>query len=78
MIIGMISTIMKTIEYLLITTTFSSEEINRMIKPIYDIVLPKSKIYRNLPHTLRYGSKDSVGLGLHNIYLTQKIEKVII
>jgi hypothetical protein len=77
MILGMTSTIVKTIKYPLIATTFSSKEINRMIKPIHDIVLPKSKIYRNLPYALRYRPKDLVGLSLYNVCLTQGIEKVI-
>ena len=69
---------MKTIEYPLIATTFLSKEINRIIKPIHNLVLSRSKICRNLPYALQYGPKNSIGLSLHKTYLIQGIEKVIL
>ena len=74
--LGMSSTIMKTIEYPLCATTFSREETNRLVKPIHDLILPLCKLCRKIPLSLRCGPKDSLGLGLHDVFITQGIEKV--
>ena len=76
LIIGMSSIIMKTIEYPLYATTFSKEEINHLIKLIYNLILPRYKLCSKLLLILRYSPKDSIGLGLRNSFITQGIEKL--
>jgi hypothetical protein len=51
-ILEMRSMIIKTIEYPLVVTTFLSKELNRIVKPIHDLVLLRSNICRKLPHAL--------------------------
>ena len=63
------ATIMKSIEYPLCATTLSCEERNRLVKPIHDAASPKAKICRTIPHDLRYGAKDALGLGLDDLYV---------
>ena len=74
----MTSTIMKTIEYPLCATTFSQEEINRLVKLIHNVVLPRCELCRKILLALQYGLKDSLGLGLYNVFITQSIEKVVL
>ena len=68
--LGMNSIIMKTIEYLLYVTTFQREEMNHIIKPLHDLVLPQCKICRKISLVLRYGPCNSLRLGLHNPFIT--------
>ena len=70
--------IMKTLEYPLCATTFTRKECNQLVKPIHDAAFPKAKLCRTLPHAIRYGSTDTLGLGLDNLYVTQGIDKVTI
>ena len=46
------------------------------MKPIHDAAFPKAKLCRTIPHAIRYGSKDTLGLGLDDLYATQGIDKV--
>ena len=70
--------IMKTLEYPLCATTFTRSECNNLVKPIHDAAFPKAHICRTIPHAIRYGSIDTLGLGLDDLYVTQGIDKVIL
>ena len=48
LLLDITSTVMKSVEYPLYTTTFIQEEINRLICPIHDLVLPRYKLCRKL------------------------------
>ena len=78
LILGMIRTIMKTIEYPFYATTFSQEEINRLVKPIHNVVLPRCELCRKILLALQYGLKNSLSLRLYNIFIIQGIEKVVL
>ena len=42
-----------------------------------DAAFPKSKLCRTLPYDLRFGAKETLGLGLDDIYISQGLDKVI-
>jgi hypothetical protein len=67
------STIMKTIEYSLMATTISKDEMAYIMAPILSAALPKSKIQSRMPRDLVYGTLESRGLGIHNPWHTQHI-----
>ncbi len=67
------STIMNTIEYPLTATTFSQEEIDTIMKPILQTILPMCGVQRNMPRKLVYGTLRGRGLNIHNPYWTQLI-----
>ena len=62
-------TIMKTIEYLLLTTVLSRKECYRLLKQIYSVILLRAGICRVFPNALKYSPKNLIGLGLTDIYL---------
>jgi hypothetical protein len=68
------STIMKTIEYSLMATTISKDEMAYIMAPILSAALPKSKVQSRMPRDLVYGTLESRGLGIHNPWHTQHIE----
>ena len=71
------STIMKIIEYPLGTSTFMEQECQRLVKPIFDLVLPRYGFCRNIPTTINYRPKDSMRLGFRNVYYSQGITKLV-
>ena len=71
------STITKTLEYPICVTTFTKKECNQLVKPIHDAAFPKVRLCRTIPHDIRYGAKDCLGLGLDDLYVSQGIDKVI-
>lgn len=70
------STIMKTLEYPIVATTFTREECNRLVKPIHDAAFPHARICRQMPKAVKYGDKDSLGLGLDDLFVTQGLDKL--
>ena len=74
---GVSSTIMKTLEYLAGASTFTQEDCNKLIKPIFDLTLLRCRICRLLPLALRYGARESMGLSFKNLFYTQGIAKLV-
>ena len=72
------STIIKSLEYPASALTFSEKQCNKLVKPIFDLVLPKCKICRIIPLTVKYRSREAIGLGFKNLFHTQGISKLII
>ena len=66
-----------TLEYLICATTLTKKKRNRLVKPVYDAAFPKVRLCQNIPHDIRYGAKDCLGLGLDDLYVSQGIDKVI-
>ena len=69
--------ISKTLKYPLGATTFSLVECNKLIKPVYNLVLSCCKICRKILLAVWYGLKEVMGLGLKNLFYTQGIEKLV-
>ena len=70
------STIMKTLKYLLGSTTFSQLECNKLVKLLYKDIFSKARICRKFPINLRYGCKELLELGLDNLFITQRCKKL--
>ena len=68
------STIMRTIEYPLVATNLSRRQCEQIMAPIFKFGLPKSKIQRNMPRALVYGSTRVQGLEVYHPHSTQLIE----
>ena len=62
--------IMKTLEYPSIVSTLSEVKCNKIVKPIYDLILPRYRICKNIPLALKYSPKKVIGLGLKNLFYT--------
>ena len=62
-------TIMKSIEYSFLATTFEEKECKCLIKPIHNIVLTRAHICRKIPLAIRYSLKEVAGLGMRNIFI---------
>ena len=70
------STIMKTLTYPLPALTLTEPECNKIMKPILDAALAKTRISRSFPHYVLYGPKSEKGLGFANLYMSQGISHV--
>ena len=70
------TTIMKSLEYPLAATTFTSDKLTSIISPALQSALPSSGICRSFPRAILYGSASAQGLGLRNLYHTQNIRHV--
>ena len=46
------TTIMKSLEYPICVATFTRKECNKLVKPIFNVALPKAYICRTIPHAL--------------------------
>ena len=64
----LISTIMKSIEYPLAATTFSREQIDNIMCPLFKTALNMCNIQRHLPRKLLYGPIQYRGCGLKDHY----------
>ena len=67
-------TIMKTIKYPLMATTFNEADLTSILSPALQGGLPKSGIQRLLPRALVHGSLAAQGLGIHHPHTTQLME----
>jgi len=74
---GVSSTIIKTLKYLARASTFTQEDCNKLVKPIFDLTLLRCGICRLLPLALRYRARESMGLGFKNLFYTQGIAKLV-
>ena len=66
-------TIMEILEYPLVALTLTEKKCDHIMAPIFDGVLPKAGICRNILRALLYGDPEHQGLGLHNIYTTMNL-----
>jgi len=64
------STILKTLEYLVQTNTLTEAECNKLVKTIYDLILPRYNICRNISLVIKYGLREAMGLGFKNLFIT--------
>ena len=67
------ATIMKTLEYPLVATTFTQQQVNEIMKPILKVALNKCGLQKKLPRKLLYGTLKTRGIHLKNIFLLQLI-----
>ena len=67
------STIMKTIEYPLAATTFTRKQVDKLMSPLLRTILPITRIQRNMPRKLVYGTLRARGLDIKDPYITQLI-----
>ena len=70
------TTIMKSLEYPLAALSLTQAECNKLVRPIFNAALPQSKICRNFPHALIYGTKDVLGFNFNDLYIPQGAAKV--
>jgi hypothetical protein len=69
-------TILRTLEYPLVATTFTQDQCQELLKPVLKTVLPLCKIQRRLPRALVHGSYRTRGLNLPNLYWVQLIQHI--
>ena len=67
------ATILKTIEYPLVATTFTKEECKGLLHPIFKVILWKCGIQCNLPRKLVHGPTEARGLNIKDPYWMQLI-----
>ena len=64
------SMIMKSLEYPASALTFTDMQYNKLVKPIFDLVLPRYKICRMIPIAVKYRSREAMGLSFKNLFHT--------
>lgn len=69
--------VMKTIEYLLLATSLTQQQMETVMKPILGIGLPKSGICRNIARDVVYSTTTYQGIGLRNPFITQGLQKLM-
>ena len=72
------STLLKTLEYPLPSTTLSLQQCNRILWPALRTALPLSKIQRRFPRTLLHAPIALMGLGLPHLYTTQLYQHILV
>ena len=65
------TTIMKSIEYPLAATSFTREQVDDIMRPLFKTALNMCNIQRHLPRKLLYGPVQYRGSGLRDPYLSQ-------
>ena len=70
------TTIMKTIKYPLPSLTLTKKQCEYIMAPIHKAGLCAANICHKFPKALIYGDRSSLGLGQHDIYVTQGIYHV--
>ena len=71
------STIMKTIEYPLVSTTISKAQFQYIMSPILKQALNKVGVQKCMPHKLVYGTLRTRGLNVHDPWQTQTIQRCL-
>ena len=74
--LALVSTISKTWSYPLQCTTFSLQECEEIMLPVYKTILPKMGVIRTINTIYRYVPKHMNGLGLPHIYTEQGIAHI--
>jgi hypothetical protein len=72
------STILKTMEYPMASTTIKEKEWNYIMAPILRAGLPRSGIERNFPHDILYGPKCLQGFGIFHPWYHQEIVHLLV
>jgi hypothetical protein len=72
----LINTILKTVEYPLMATTMTKEELTHVIAPMLEAGLPRSGIQKKLARVLVHGPLDVQGLGIPHPHTTQLIQHI--
>jgi len=67
---------MKTIEHLLAATSISKKDMQDIMRPILQAVLPKACIQKHFRRKLVHGTLMSEGFGVHDPSVSQVIEHV--
>ena len=70
-VLALITTLSRTWQYPLQATTFSPQDCEDIMKPLYSEFLPKMGASQKIPLVFRYGPKSQMGLGLPHIYTMQ-------
>ena len=70
------TTIMKTIEYPLLSTTFEESDLSALMKVVLNHTLSQSGLPKTFPRTLLFGPKQMQGMGLKDPYITQNIKQL--
>ena len=68
---AMDTTVMKSLEYPLPALTLTEKECQKIMAPVLEVTLPKSRVCRTYPRAVVYGPKGTLGLGMNNLYLVQ-------
>ena len=69
-ILAMNLIILKMIQYPLLTTNFTSNECNQLVKSIYNKTSVKVRISKKISLAIKYRSKKMFGLGWEDIFIT--------
>ena len=70
------TTILKTIEYPLLTLHLSREQLRKIMSPVLIGALPKTKFNRNFCRKTLFGPSSHLGLELHQVFTTQVIDHI--
>ena len=70
-LLALVTTISRTWMYPLQATTFSSDDCDDIVRPLYAEILPRLGANRKIPKVYRYAPKSLMGLGLPDIYVMQ-------
>jgi len=69
--LALLTTISRTWAYPLPCTSFSYEECEKIMLPVYKVILPKMGVIRSIASIFRYAPKHLNGLGLPHIFVEQ-------
>ena len=67
------TTVMKTLEYSLLTLTLTETECSKIMAPVISGVLSNMGICRSMARSLVYGPTKNQGLGINKLFTTQGI-----
>ena len=70
------TTIMKSLEYPILTTDISNEKWNYILSPAIRASLPRMGFVRTLPKAFVYGPVEKGGLGIPNLFHLQHINQI--
>ena len=70
------TTILKTIEYPLLTLHLSREQLRKIMSPVLMAALPKAKFNRNFCRKTLFGPGSHLGVGIHQVFTSQVIDHV--
>jgi hypothetical protein len=68
---AMDTTVIKSLEYPLPALTLTEKQCHRIMAPVLQVTLPKTRVCRTFPRAVVYGPKGTLGLGINNLYLVQ-------
>jgi hypothetical protein len=71
------TTILKTLEYPLLTTSLSLNQCQKIMRPILVSALPKSRFNRNFCRRTLFAPGSHLGLDIHQLYVTQTSDQIM-